>query len=244
MKTLAWYEQPWIGFDTETTGTDPKTARIIQAAILTHDPEGKLVEEDCVIHINPSVPIPPQASAIHGLTIEKLIKLGATKSWDAIPCIMETIKRRALFRNYPLVIYNVSYDWTVLLAECARLPGFLPEGKNPMFLDPLVIDRELDKCRKGSRKLEETARFYKVELNSAHGAQADAKAALGVMGALINAYPELKEHKLADLQLLQAEWYEEWKDQLNEYWERKGRADRITGSWPTGEAEVGVGIAG
>ena len=73
-----------------------------------------------------------------------------------------------------------------------------------MFLDPLVIDRALDKCRKGSRKLEETARFYKVELNSAHGAQADAKAALGVMGALINAYPELKEHKLADLQLLQA----------------------------------------
>ena len=245
MKVPKWYEQPWIGFDTETTGTDPMIARILQAAILTHDPEGILAEEDRVVYINPGVPIPPQASAIHGLTIEKLIKLRATGPQNAIPYILEMINRRATLRSYPLVIYNTSYDWPLLLAECKRLPAFhLPGTTTPLFLDPLVIDRAMDKYRKGSRKLEDTARFYEVELTGAHGAQADAKAALGIMGVLISTYPELKTHTLAELQQLQAEWYEEWKDHLNEYWERTGRAERITGSWPLGEAEaVAVGAA-
>lgn len=68
---------------------------------------------------------------------------------------------------------------------------------------------------------------------AAHGAQADAKAALGIMRALIERYPELKKCTLAGLQGIQAKWYQQWKDHLNEYWASIGKEDRITGSWPS-----------
>lgn len=232
MKTLNWYELPFVGFDCETTSPDPQTARIVQAAIVTHDISGQLQEEDRIIHIDPGVPIPPEASAIHGLTIEKLRELGAFKPEHGISYIYETLMRRSVKRGYPVVVYNSPYDLPLLLAECGRLGFKISDLSGLMILDPLVIDRALDKYRKGSRKLEDTARFYKVELNGAHGAAADARAALGVMRALISRYPALKKETLEKLQVLQVGWYEDWKIHLNQYWDSIGKADRVTGHWP------------
>jgi DNA polymerase-3 subunit epsilon len=146
MKTLKWYEKPFIGFDTETTGLDPKTARILQAAIVTHDLQGILAEEDRILYIDPGVPIPLEASDIHGITAEKLNAQQAQESSTGIPYIFGNLMGRATFRGYPLVIYNVCYDWPLLMAECARIAGFDYQNQPvPSFLDPLVIDRALDK---------------------------------------------------------------------------------------------------
>lgn len=196
------------------------------------------MEEDRVLYINPGVPIPPEASAVHGITAAKLKAEQAQESSTGIPYIFGTLMGRSVLRGYPLVIYNACYDWPLLMAECARIPGFDYQGQpRPSFLDPLVIDRALDKYRKGSRRLEDTARFYKVELKGAHGAQADATAALSIMRALIEAYPQLKSIDMPTMQKMQADWYAEWRDHINEYWEQTGKTDRVTGNWPGGALE-------
>ena len=235
MKSKHWADGPWIGFDTETTGTDPATARILQAAVITDDPDDVLREEDRVLLVNPGIPIPAEASAVHGITADKLE--GAMPPADAIPYIVGTLQGRALHRNYPLVVYNASYDLPLLMAEGRRLQPWgwaVPTGFSPMILDPLVIDRALDKYRKGSRKLEAAAGHYGVKLAGAHDAAADARAAIGIMRALVKAYPDLRRNTLEQLQQVQAKWHAEWRDHLNEYWESIGKADRVSGSWPMG----------
>jgi DNA polymerase-3 subunit epsilon len=226
-----WMNQAWVGFDTETTGTNPQDARILQAAIVTYDPTGVMVEEDRVVYVDPGVEIPAEASAIHGITKEKLEAEQAFPARAGIDWIARILFGRSVQRGYPIVIYNTPYDWPLLMAERHR-HGIEVSEKQPMFLDPLVIDRALDKYRKGSRKLEDTARLYGVKLDGAHGAQADATATLGIMQALVRRFPELKKHSLAEMQRLQAAWYREWRDHLNGYWQRTGKAERVTGEWP------------
>jgi DNA polymerase-3 subunit epsilon len=237
-KAPDWPSRPFVAFDTETTGTNPQTARILQAAIVTDDPSGILREDDRILYIDPGVEIPDEASAIHGITAETLREHQAYTPETGIPYLAGCIAGRASLRGYPLVIYNATYDWPLLLAESRRVPEFTPPSMSPLILDPLVIDRALDKYRKGSRKLEDTARFYGVTLDGAHGAQADARAALGVMRALIARFPELGKKSLGALQTQQGLWYQEWRDHINQYWEKIGKADRVTGTWPTGEPEL------
>jgi DNA polymerase III subunit epsilon len=233
MKQVPWYEDVWIGLDTETTSANPLEARILECAIVTHDPEGVLIEEDRVIYIDPGVEIPAEASAIHGITAEKMKDLNAWKPKSGIEYIANIIQCRSINRNYPLVIYNVPYDWRVIQAECARQQIAL-SGK-PLFLDPLVIDKKLDKYRKGSRKLADTAKIYGVPLGAgAHGAQADATASLGVMRALVKKFPELKKLTMEEIQDSQTRWYAEQRDHLNEYWASIGKEERATGEWPGG----------
>jgi DNA polymerase-3 subunit epsilon len=240
-----WTKGPFIGFDTESTGVDPKTARILQAAIITDDPSGVIREEDQIVYVDPGVEIPAEASAIHGLTREKLAEFNPWPSISGIPFIAGFLHGRSTMRGFPLVIYNATYDFPLLLAELRRIDGLTHNQKQPLILDPLVIDRALDKYRKGSRKLEAVAQHYDVKLSDAHDAGADARAAIGIMRAIVKAYPvrgyywnrqaALGDYSLQEMQRLQAEWYAGWRDDLNEYWERSGKADRVTGSWPMGE---------
>lgn len=239
MKNRHWTELPRVAFDTESTGLDTSTARIIQAAVITHDPSGELVEEDRVIYIDPGEPIPAAAAAIHGITAEVLKEKHAWDSAAGIPYLMGSIQGRSTVRGFPLVIYNAGYDWPLLMAECARVPGFdssRSELLKPYILDPLVIDRALDKYRKGSRKLVDVAAHYGIAMDgNAHDAAVDAKASLGVMQALIEAFPELKTHSLEEMRSLQSGWYQEWSVHINKYWQENGKADRVTGSWPGGK---------
>lgn len=236
MSEKHWTELPLIGFDTETTGTDPKTARILQAAIITRDPDGVMADGDVVAYVDPGIPIPAESSAIHKITAETLREQNAWPSHSAIPFLLGVITGRAIIRNCPLVIYNAPYDWPLIMEESKRVEGFsYPYFGDPKFLDPLVIDRALDKYRKSSRKLEDVAKFYDVPLGeSAHGAPADAEASIGVMRALISRFPELKKYSIDEMQGLQAQWYATWRDGINKFWQGKGIADRITGEWPTG----------
>jgi DNA polymerase-3 subunit epsilon len=221
--------------DFETTGVDPKTARILQAAIITNDPSGVIRDEDRVILIDPGVEIPAEASDIHGLTVEKLKALNAQPSISAVPYVAALLHARSYLRGFPVVIYNASYDFPLLLAELRRIDGLTHCLKQPLILDPLVIDRALDKYRKGSRKLEAVAAHYDVELDGAHDAGADARAAVGIMRAMIKKFPVIRKYSLELLQQEQAEWYVDWKEGINAFWERTGKQDRITGSWPGGE---------
>jgi len=61
-------ERPLIGIDEETTGVQPKTSAIVELGLEILHP-GKPTKEYRTL-INPMMPIPPAATAIHGITNE------------------------------------------------------------------------------------------------------------------------------------------------------------------------------
>src|SRR5699024_4273484 len=106
------------------------------------------------------------------------------------------------------VVYNAPYDLTLLDRECRR-HGLEPINAPGPVIDPLVIDKTVDRYRKGKRTLEVAAAHYQVALDDAHDAGADAIAAGRVALALLRAYPDELDIPLADLQGRQEIWFGE-----------------------------------
>lgn len=174
---------PVVAFDTETTGVDVETDRIVEAAVVVLRPDGTESARRTWL-INPGIPIPEEAAAVHGITTERVRAEGLDPA-VAIAEIAEMVER-ASNRGLPLVVYNAPFDLTLLdreirRHECSPFVGDI--GGNDLgiwweprpVLDPLVLDKQIDRYRKGKRTLEAVAAHYGVEFEgSAHGAYADA----------------------------------------------------------------------
>ena len=63
-------ERPLAVIDLETTGVDPKCDRIIEVSVLKLAPGGEA--DHRTRRVNPGVPIPPEATAVHGITDDEL----------------------------------------------------------------------------------------------------------------------------------------------------------------------------
>lgn len=66
---MSWTNGPRVGFDTETTGVDVTTDRIVTAALVFREPG----QEDKVMSwiINPGIEIPQGSIDVHGITNER-----------------------------------------------------------------------------------------------------------------------------------------------------------------------------
>lgn len=223
-----WWLDPLAVLDLETTGPDPDEARMVQCAFGIVDQHGRLLKGSGQVLVNPGVPIPADAIAIHGITDQQVQRDGRVpkdvlfRLWHRIRGIGE--------RGWPLVIFNVPYDWGVLLAECAR-HGLAPPPE-PNFVDPLVLDRALDKYRKGSRQLAAMCGHYGVALGEAHDAGADAKATAALARAIASTFPRIANLSPTGLTAWQRRAHAEWKTDVNAYWERTGKPQRATEGWP------------
>ena len=183
----------------------------------------------CVV--DPGVPVPPEAAAIHGITTERARAEGRPPA-EALGAAAALVAR-CRDEGGPLVIFNVPFDWPLLSAECRRYGAPLPTGV-PLF-DPLLVDRHCDRWRRGSRRLADVARHYGVLLANAHAAAADAVATAALARVLVHAYPDdLAGLSPAELHARQARWYSDWRDSLNAYWARRGDPRRHTRGWPVG----------
>lgn len=174
-----WAKQIAV-FDLETTGLDLADARIVTACAVELDANGNVVGANSEWLANPGIEIPTQASDVHGVTTEIAVRDGRPAD-VVVGEILETL-RGFFARGLPVVAYNAPYDFTILHYEALR------HGLEPLKLgaviDPLVIDKFKDKYRKGKRRLENAAEFYKVALDDAHNATADAIAAGRVAQAI------------------------------------------------------------
>ena len=222
-------------FDLETTGVDVDTARIVSACVAILDPDGSVVARwDWLA--DPGIEIPAGASAVHGITTERARALGRNAK-EVVGDITQSLK--VLFAlGVPLVVYNAPYDLTLLDRECRR-HGIDPLTTAAPVIDPLVLDRVVDKYRKGKRTLEVTAALYKVELDDAHDAGADAIAAGRVALALGAAYPHQLDVPLADLHHGQVAWHAEQATSFADYIHRvKGDQDFVADTeWPIRAAD-------
>jgi DNA polymerase III subunit epsilon len=223
-----WHEQLGV-FDLETTGVDTETARIVTAHVGVINEQGITVSrQDWVI--DPMVEIPDAAAAVHGYTTERV----RLEGMDAATGIAEIVGAlRVLFdRGVPVVAYNAPYDFTVLNREAKRF-GVAPL-ENPLpIIDPLVIDKAVDRYRKGKRTLEAASELYGVTLSDAHDAGADAIAAGRVAQAIAAKYPDDLGVSAEELHRKQVGWCADQAASFQEYMRTKrDPAFTADGRWP------------
>lgn len=244
--TRRWFDGPMCAFDTETTGIDPGEARIVTAAVVMVGPASALGEQRQVRTINwlinPGIPIPAEATAIHGITDAMVIDDGK----PARTAVLEIAKVLEVARTQgaPIVGYNAVYDLSLLDHELARY-GHPPLGIGHV-VDPLVIDRAVDPYRKGSRKLVDVAAHYGIPLgDQAHGAEADAHATARLAWTICSRTPGLRDLTLEQLHDQQAGWQKGWAEHYQQYLRtKKGQPDAvIDSSWPIRRAPRDVQAA-
>ena len=228
----SWHNGPMIAFDTETTGTDPLDARVVSVCVAACQAGSTPSVRHWVV--DPGVEIPEEAAAVHGITTEMARRDGSPPT-EVLPLVADALVD-AWRVGSPTIAMNACYDLTVLDAELARHGlADLDErrGDTPMLVvDPLVIDRHLDRYRKGKKRLEDLCRVYRVELDNAHSADADALAAARVAWRMVQKFPD----ELQDLTALQAQqlaWHLEWAEHFEAFLRENGEAEAvIEREWP------------
>jgi DNA polymerase III subunit epsilon len=222
-----WHSGLLGSYDCETTGTDPFNARLISAAFVTS--AGARHE----FLVDPGVDIPEGATAVHGITDEQ-VRANGLKPAGALEEIAALLAGH-LESGAPLIVFNAPFDLTLLEAELERHGLTALRDRIPFvgpIVDPLVMDRKLDRYRKGSRTLEAQCAHYGVTIENAHDACADAVAALEVARALAARYPEVAEAPLAELHAQQAEWKESTDRDFAAYRAKRGEAFTPQPGWP------------
>ncbi|RFA21367.1 DNA polymerase III subunit epsilon [Subtercola boreus] len=218
-------------FDLETTGIDVETSRVVTANVSIIDYTGA-TESRFDWMADPGVEIPAGAAAIHGVSTERARAEGRFAA-DVIAEIVETLTD-ALDQGLSIVIYNAPYDLTLLDRE-ARRYGITPLREPIPVVDPLVIDKALDRYRKGKRTLEAAALHYEVDLFDAHDAGADAIAAGRVAQALASRYPaelDVTQHQLHHSQVT---WFGDQATSFQDYMRRTKDPDfTARTAWPLG----------
>lgn len=216
-------------FDLETTGIDVDTCRIVTAHVGVIGTRGEVLERREWL-VDPGVEIPTVASLIHGVSTERA-RLEGQVAAIAVAEIIEALTDAAT-RSLPIVAYNAAYDFTVLAREAERYGHASLPGPAPV-IDPLVIDKAVDRYRRGKRTLTATAAHYGVVLPNAHDAGADAVAAGRVAQAIARAYPELAAIAVADLHARQVDWCRQQAESYQAWRRANGEPEFTTsGAWP------------
>ncbi|MER5911018.1 3'-5' exonuclease [Streptomyces sp. NPDC001982] len=234
---MGWHQELLIGFDLETTGTDPREARIVTGAVIEVRAGRPIGSREWLA--DPGVEIPADAVAVHGISNERATAEGrpADQVADALADVLTAYWKTGV----PVVAYNAAFDLTLLSAELRRhgLPSLSDRlgGADPApVVDPYTIDRWVDRYRKGKRNLEAVCAEYGVPLLSAHDASADALAAARLACAIADRHPKIAALGPAELHRRQIEWYAEWAADFQNFLRRKGDANAVVdGVWPLRE---------
>lgn len=211
-----------LTFDLETTSRNPREARIVTSAMVRID--GREVDP-LELLADPGIEIPEETTKIHGISTEYAREHG--RPHDEV--LAETVQRirRGWEDGLTLIVYNASYDLTILRAQTG---DFTVTG--PVY-DPFVIDKIKDRYRKGKRTLTDLCEHYGVRLDNAHEATSDALAAARIAWKQVKLWPELTQMSAEELMEFQAVGYYEDRVGFRKYLEGRGRdASDVSTSWP------------
>ena len=170
--------KPVIFFDLETTGTNITHDRIVEISLIKIMPNGEEFER--TRRINPEMPIPAEATAVHHITDADVA--------DA-PKFGQIAKDLAkIFEGCDIAGFNSNKFDVPMLAE-----EFLRAGVKFHFTKPRYIDVQNIFHRKEQRTLVAAYRFYcGKELDDAHSANADTRATYEVLKAQLDRYDDLQ----------------------------------------------------
>jgi len=221
-----WHTLPRAAFDLETTGRNSRAARIVTASVTVVDGDGAVIKEHEWL-ADPGVEIPTEASDIHGVTTERARNEGR----PAAEVVRELagVLQELFDAGVPVIAFNASYDFTVLAAESARYG--VPQLHRYPVLDPYIMNKQVDRYRKGKRTLTALCEEYGVDLDNAHTSAADALATLRVLDAMAGKFPKLRM-PAANLHQLQVEWATAQAADFQSYLRKTKPAAVIEGDWP------------
>lgn len=222
----SWHERPRAAFDLETTGRDPHAARIVTASIVLVDESGRPVQKREWL-INPGVEIPDEAAAIHGINTERARAEGLDPAAGTLG-IAEALAGY-FDAGIPVMAFNAAYDFTVLARECSRYGTQAPTAAP--VIDPYILDKQMDRYRRGKRTLVALSAFYGVALEAAHTSAADALATIGVADALASRYSQLCIDA-GQLHALQVDWCAQQAENFQEWLRRTNPEAVVDGAWP------------
>lgn len=221
-----WTQGPRATFDLETTGPNPRTARIVTASLILVGPDGEVLRHGEWL-ADPGVPIPEEAAAVHGITTEHAQEHGAPLK-QVVYELASAIG--GLFSDgVPIFAFNAVYDFTVLDRELRRCE--LPELSPYPVLDPLIFNKKVDKYHKGKRTLTNLAEEYGVTLDNAHTSAADCLATERLATAMTRKYPQL-DIPAGELHEYQITWAKEQATDLQAYFDKIGKKTTVSGDWP------------
>ncbi len=167
-------KRPLAFFDLETTGLNITTDRLIEISILKVQPDG--LEEQKTWRVHPGVRIPPQSTAIHGISDQDVKDLPAFKEIGR--------EVMAFLNGCDLAGYNaLKFDIPLLMEEFLRsdIPFDLT---NRHMVDVQNIFMKME-----PRTLKGAYRFFcGKELTDAHSAAADTYATFEILKAQLDRY--------------------------------------------------------
>jgi len=170
--------KPLCFFDLETTGINLAKDRIVEIAILKVFPNGN--KEGFTWRVNPGIPIPAEASAIHGITDEMVASEPEFK--ELAPKVYNLIK------DSDLAGFNSNRFDIPLLAEELLRAEIDFDLKKALSVDVQTIFHKKEK-----RTLEAAYKFYcNKDLIHAHSAKADVQATYEVLKAQLQKYGDLQ----------------------------------------------------
>lgn len=169
--------RPLVVFDLETTGVNVATDRIVELYAIKIQPDG---QEEHVHHVvNPTIPIPIQASQVHGI-------------YDKDVADKPTFKELAVglnefMKNCDFGGFNSNrFDFPLMVEEFYRA-GIDFEVESRMFIDAQRIFH-----RKEPRNLTAAYKFYcDKNLEDAHSAKADTVATWEIIKSQVEHYEDL-----------------------------------------------------
>jgi hypothetical protein len=157
---VTWFLGEMAPFDIESTGVDVESARVVTATVAQIVPGSETLVSSHLIAVD--VDIPEAATAVHGITTEHARENGkpAAEVLEAVAAQLAEVMANGI----PVVGMNLQYDFTLLDRELRRnglatLDARLGRPIGPV-VDVFVIDKALDKYRKGGRKLVDMCATY------------------------------------------------------------------------------------
>jgi len=170
-------KRPLVVFDIESTGVSPRKDRIIELAAIKVMPDGSEIPK-CWL-LNPTVHIPEETTAIHGIADEDV---------KDCPTFLDKAKEIfAFFDGCDLSGFNADrFDIPCLEEEFARCEINFAASRRKH------VDVQRIYHRKEPRDLTAAVRFYcNRSHDGAHGAEADTAATLEVLKAQFARYDDL-----------------------------------------------------
>ena len=169
--------RPICFFDLETTGMNVAKDRIVEISILKIFPDGR--EEEYTKRINPTVPIPAETTAVHGISDVDIA--------DAPTFAEKAVEIHNLIKDSDLAGFNSNrFDIPLLVEELLRCDiDFDIKNRNAIDIQNIFHKME-------QRTLVAAYKFYcDKDLTNAHSAAADTKATYEVLKSQLDRYEDL-----------------------------------------------------
>ncbi len=171
-------KKPLCFFDLETTGINISKDRIVEISILKVFPNGN--KESKTWLVNPGIPIPPETTAIHGITDEKVANEPTFN--DLSSTVYDMIK------GCDLGGFNSNRFDIPLLAEELLRADIDFDMKSTVAIDVQTIFHKMEQ-----RTLSAAYKFYcNKDLEGAHSAAVDTNATYEILKSQLDRYPELE----------------------------------------------------